>query len=43
MNKVPVGEDQKQHIEITRDYAIRLNNILKSTGGEDLLNLPEYI
>lgn len=25
-NQVPVGEDQKQHIEITRDLAQRLNN-----------------
>src|SRR5690606_23917048 len=24
---VPVGEDQKQHLEITRDIAIRFNNI----------------
>ncbi len=24
--KIPVGEDQKQHIEITRDLAIRFNN-----------------
>lgn len=24
---VPVGEDQKQHIEITRDIAIRMNNL----------------
>lgn len=26
-NLVPVGEDQKQHLEITRDIAIRFNNI----------------
>jgi len=25
-NYVPVGEDQKQHVEITRDIAIRFNN-----------------
>jgi tryptophanyl-tRNA synthetase len=24
---VPVGEDQKQHVEITRDLAIRMNNL----------------
>ena len=23
---VPVGNDQKQHIELTRDLAIRVNN-----------------
>jgi tryptophanyl-tRNA synthetase len=25
--KVPVGEDQKQHLELTRDVALRFNNI----------------
>jgi tryptophanyl-tRNA synthetase len=34
---VPVGEDQKQHIEITRDIAIRMNHIY----GEDLFTVPE--
>jgi tryptophanyl-tRNA synthetase len=33
---VPVGEDQKQHIEIARDIALRINH----TYGEDLLKLP---
>lgn len=28
---VPVGNDQKQHIEITRDLAIRINNKYKKT------------
>lgn len=36
-NLVPVGEDQKQHIEITRDVAIRMNNIY----GKDLFTIPE--
>jgi len=36
---VPVGADQKQHIEVTRDIALRFNN----TYG-DILTLPkEYI
>ncbi len=35
-NLVPVGADQKQHIEITRDIATRFNN----TYGE-LLTIPE--
>jgi len=35
-NKVPVGEDQKQHLELTRDIATRMNNIY---GG--LFTLPE--
>ena len=26
-NLVPVGEDQKQHVELTRDIAIRFNNL----------------
>lgn len=34
---VPVGKDQKQHLEITRDIASSLNNKM----GEDLLILPE--
>lgn len=34
-NVVPVGADQKQHIEMTRDIAVRFN----STYGE-ILNLP---
>ena len=28
---VPVGNDQKQHIELTRDLAIRVNNTVKKT------------
>jgi tryptophanyl-tRNA synthetase len=34
---VPVGQDQKQHIEMSRDIAQRFNN----TYGEDLLVVPE--
>lgn len=34
---VPVGEDQKQHIELTRDIAYRMNQ----TFGEDLFKTPE--
>jgi tryptophanyl-tRNA synthetase len=34
---VPVGNDQKQHIELTRDIAIRVNN----KHGEDTLVVPE--
>lgn len=34
---VPVGEDQKQHLEITRDIAVRMNQ----TYGKDLFTLPE--
>jgi len=34
---VPVGEDQKQHIEHTRNLAIRMNNLF----GEDTFVVPE--
>ena len=34
---VPVGKDQKQHVEVTRDLAIKINE----TFGEGLLRLPE--
>jgi tryptophanyl-tRNA synthetase len=36
-NLVPVGKDQKQHLEVTRDLAIRFNN----RYGEGLLVVPE--
>lgn len=34
---VPVGEDQKQHLELTRDFVTRFNN----KYGDDLLVLPD--
>jgi tryptophanyl-tRNA synthetase len=34
---VPVGEDQKQHVELTRDLAGRMNNLF----GDDLFTMPE--
>ena len=34
---VPVGQDQKQHLEMTRDIAARFNH----TYGDDVLKLPE--
>lgn len=37
-DEVPVGEDQRQHIEITRDIAIRFNNRFGDT-----LVLPEAV
>jgi tryptophanyl-tRNA synthetase len=36
-NLVPVGKDQKQHIEMARDFAMRFNN----TFGDALMILPE--
>lgn len=39
-DKVPVGEDQKQHLELTRDIAARMNYLF---GSEEkpILKLPE--
>jgi tryptophanyl-tRNA synthetase len=36
---VPVGQDQKQHLEITRDIAERFNRTYG--GGEDIFRLPK--
>lgn len=38
-NQVPVGKDQIQHVEMTRDVAQKLNNSV----GKDLLVLPESV
>ena len=47
-DKVPVGEDQKQHLELTRDIAARVNHLYgskekkgknKDKNGEDAENL----
>ncbi len=38
-NKVPVGKDQKQHLEVTRDIAVKLNE----TYGEGTAVLPDPI
>ena len=38
-NKVPVGRDQKQHLEVTRDIAVKLNEAF----GEGTVMLPEAI
>lgn len=38
-NQVPVGKDQKQHLEVTRDLAVKLNEIY----GEGTVVLPDPI
>lgn len=38
-NKVPVGKDQKQHLEVTRDLAVKLNELY----GEGTVVLPDPI
>jgi len=39
-DKVPVGEDQKQHLELTRDIAVRVNHQF-GTPENPVLKLPE--
>jgi tryptophanyl-tRNA synthetase len=37
---VPVGDDQRQHVELMRDIAIRFN--ARFGGGEEVLLVPEH-
>ncbi|MCX7930743.1 MAG: tryptophan--tRNA ligase [Chlorobi bacterium] len=39
---VPVGEDQKQHVELTRDLAQRFNNIYSPTFAVPEPYIPRY-
>lgn len=39
-DRVPVGEDQKQHIELTRDIAVRINDQF-GKKKEPVLKIPE--
>ncbi|WP_250656154.1 tryptophan--tRNA ligase [Alkalimarinus coralli] len=41
-NKVPVGKDQIQHVEMARDIAQRFNHIYASKK-KPILTLPEYV
>lgn len=36
-NVVPVGQDQKQHVEVTRDIAVKFNNLAE----EEIFTIPE--
>ena len=38
---VPVGDDQKQHIELARDIASSFNNMFTSDNEKDFFTLPE--
>ncbi|MDQ6765627.1 MAG: tryptophan--tRNA ligase [Verrucomicrobiota bacterium] len=38
---VPVGKDQKQHIEVTRDIAIKMNEVFGSEPDRQVFKLPE--
>ena len=37
-----MGEDQKQHIELTRDYAVRFNQLFCKQNNE-FFPLPQYM
>lgn len=39
-DKVPVGEDQKQHLELTRDLVIRVNHLF-GKPEQPILKMPE--
>ncbi|MFT2091918.1 tryptophan--tRNA ligase [Paraglaciecola sp. 2405UD69-4] len=41
-NQVPVGEDQKQHLELTRDIATRFNNLYGNTFTVPEPFIPEF-
>ncbi len=41
--RVPVGQDQKQHLEITRDIAIRFNNTYGETFIVPEAEIPEEV
>ncbi|NVK56342.1 MAG: tryptophan--tRNA ligase [Alteromonadaceae bacterium] len=41
-NEVPVGEDQKQHLELTRDIATRFNNIYGETFRLPEPHIPKF-
>ena len=38
---VPVGNDQKQHLELTRDIAQKFNNDYSDFGGSNFFPIPE--
>jgi tryptophanyl-tRNA synthetase len=40
-DRVPVGRDQKQHLEITRDIAAAFNQVFAEAGRQPLLKVPE--
>jgi len=41
-NEIPVGEDQIQHIELARDYAVRFNSLF-CKQGEGFFPLPKAV
>ncbi|WP_371375982.1 tryptophan--tRNA ligase [Thalassotalea aquiviva] len=41
-NKVPVGDDQKQHLELARDIATRFNNLYGETFKVPEPHIPQF-
>ncbi len=39
---VPVGDDQRQHVELTRDVAIRFNSRYGASEDDQILVVPEH-
>jgi tryptophanyl-tRNA synthetase len=40
---IPVGDDQRQHLELARDIAIRMNNIFQDKLDGDLFAVPKTL
>lgn len=40
---IPVGEDQTQHLEITRDIGLRINEKFKDVLAEGVFKIPEEV
>ncbi len=41
-DEVPVGEDQREHLELMRDVAVRFNARFAPAGSEGILVVPEH-
>jgi len=42
-DRVPVGDDQRQHIELMRDIALRFNARFGGDGPDEILRVPEGV
>jgi tryptophanyl-tRNA synthetase len=40
---VPVGDDQTQHLEFTRDIAVRMNTMAQKYGHEPIFTIPKPV
>jgi tryptophanyl-tRNA synthetase len=41
-DEVPVGEDQREHLELTRNIAVRFNARFAPEGSDEILVVPEH-